>query len=117
MAEGDLCVFRARLELGGEGGATELLLASFHGDTNGLASTPVVSALRQQARLFSDGSQTVLRRFSSETLGVEISCSSWPCAAVSGRKTRVKTLLPSDDRLAHCYVEFLSDDTVFFIGS
>ena len=61
MAEGDLCVFRARLELGGEGGATEMLLASFHGDTNGLASTPVVSALRQQARLFSDGSQTVLR--------------------------------------------------------
>jgi len=49
VAEGDLCVFRARLELGGEGGATELLLASFHGDTNGLASTPVVSALRQQA--------------------------------------------------------------------
>lgn len=101
MAEGDLCVFRARLELGGEGGATELLLASFHGDTNGLASTPVVSALRQQARLFSDGSQTVLRppqTSSSETFGVEISCSSWPCAAVSGRKTRVKTLLPSSRR-------------------
>ena len=48
VADGDLCVFRAALDLGA-GAPTTVLLASFHGDTNGLASTPVVSAVRALA--------------------------------------------------------------------
>jgi len=49
VADGDVCAFF--VPLAGLGGAEprRVLLASFHGDTAGLASTPVVGAVRKQA--------------------------------------------------------------------
>mmetsp|Transcript_8129 Transcript_8129/g.20335 ORF Transcript_8129/g.20335 Transcript_8129/m.20335 type:complete len:575 (-) Transcript_8129:121-1845(-) len=52
VADGDVCAFHMPLYLGGSGGGLKTLdvvLASFHGDTAGLASTPVVTALREVA--------------------------------------------------------------------
>merc|ERR1719189_2318541 len=47
VADGDVCAFAVSLNLGGS--ARKLVLASFHGDTAGLASTPVVNAVRKSA--------------------------------------------------------------------
>jgi len=47
VADGDICAFAVPLRLGGS--TRRCVLASFHGDTAGLASTPVVSSIRKAA--------------------------------------------------------------------
>jgi len=52
VADGDVCAFRVPLLFSegiGSAQPEELVLASFHGDTAGLASTPVVSAVQEAA--------------------------------------------------------------------
>lgn len=48
VADGDICAFAAPLLIAGNV-KRDVVLASFHGDTAGLASTPVVSGLRKIA--------------------------------------------------------------------
>mmetsp|Transcript_63600 Transcript_63600/g.207485 ORF Transcript_63600/g.207485 Transcript_63600/m.207485 type:complete len:541 (-) Transcript_63600:88-1710(-) len=47
VADGDICAFSVPLRFGKT--TKRVLLASFHGDTAGLASTPVVNAVRKHA--------------------------------------------------------------------
>jgi len=49
VADGDFCAFSVPLVVEGEEESQKVVLASFHGDTAGLASTPVVGAVRKLA--------------------------------------------------------------------
>jgi len=94
IAEGDLCAYAVPLRLGDV--QRSVVLASFHGDTAGLASTPVVSAVRRvasaaglpvifgldanthQRREPSGGTKHVDEFLSELGSGEEPLCHSWP---------------------------------------
>jgi len=49
VADGDICAFTVPLQVPGQQESRRVLLVSFHGDTAGLSSTPVLSAVRKLA--------------------------------------------------------------------